>query len=140
MRTLVRAGFCPEANRSQATRLSEQSIDDFAIDVGQSEIASLKAIGQLRVIQAKAVQNCRLQIMHVNLVFSDMIAKFIRRPVSNALFGLARQSVANVIFLAVPVLVPTPMEQLHKPCAAFEQPPRQQTIVREGNFPRLRSV
>src|SRR5437667_11792729 len=38
-----------------------------------------------------------------------------------SLFGLARQPVANVVFFAVAMLVPAPVNNLHKPGAALEQ-------------------
>src|SRR5256885_17029799 len=45
------------------------------------------------------------------------------------LFGLAGQSIANVVFFAVTMLVPAPMKNLNKASAALEQPPGEQAVV-----------
>ena len=47
-------------------------------DIRQPEIAAHVAVGQLRVIQAQAVQHRRLQIVNVDLVFGDIESQIVR--------------------------------------------------------------
>ena len=44
---------------------------------------------------------------------------------------LVGEEVNDVVILARPVDVPAPVEQLHVSDALFEQPPRQQTVIRK---------
>jgi hypothetical protein len=44
----------------------QQLLHDFAVDIGQSEIAALEAERQPRVIEAQQVQNRGVQIVHVH--------------------------------------------------------------------------
>src|SRR5882672_414463 len=37
--------------------LRQQPLDDFAVDVGEAEIATLEAVGQLLVVEAEAMQH-----------------------------------------------------------------------------------
>ena|SRR5690349_22631974 len=54
----------PVANRES----DEQLLDDVSANVRETEVPSLEVIGQLRVIEAKQVQDGRLNVMHVDLL------------------------------------------------------------------------
>ena len=56
---------------SQNTRpaLREHLFDDLSADIGQAEIAALKAVGQAFVVDPQTVKNCCLEIMNVDRVF-----------------------------------------------------------------------
>ena len=61
-------------------------IDDLAMDVRQAVIAALKPVGKFLVLEAKAVEDGRLKIMHVYFVFRSMITEFIRRAMVDPAF------------------------------------------------------
>ena len=43
--------------------------DDVAVNIGQSEVAALKAVGQARVIEAEQVQQRRIEVMDVHGIY-----------------------------------------------------------------------
>ena len=43
--------------------------------VGQAEVAALILVGQLRMVDAQAVQNRGVQVVNVNRVLDDVVAK-----------------------------------------------------------------
>src|SRR6056297_321264 len=55
-----------------------------ATNIGQAEVASLKAIGQPLVIDAEEMQHRGMQIMDVDAVFDRFVAEFIRRTEAEA--------------------------------------------------------
>src|SRR5688572_6925409 len=80
------AGLAPYFRNSLLPRLSletfetvsgEQFLHDGAVNVGQAEIAPLKAVGQFGVIEAQQVEERRMQIMDVDPVFHDIEAQLI---------------------------------------------------------------
>ena len=52
-------------------------MDDPTVDVGQTKIPSLEAIGQPGMINAEEMQNRRVQVVHVDRVLDDSIAQLI---------------------------------------------------------------
>ena len=63
-------------------RLSEQSLHHLAAHIRQAEIAALKAIGQLGVINAQAVQHRGVEVMHADRVLRDVVAEIVSRAVN----------------------------------------------------------
>src|SRR4051794_38793394 len=55
----------------------EQLGDYLAVNVRQTVIAPLEAVGQLLVVQAEQVQNSRLQIVNVDGILNDVIAEVV---------------------------------------------------------------
>ena len=51
--------------------LREQLADDGAPHVGQAEVTSLVAVGQAGVVQAKAMQDRGLQVIHFDCILDD---------------------------------------------------------------------
>ena len=47
------------------------------MNVGQSEIAALEFVGQLRVVQAHQVKDGRVQIVDLNRIFDDVVAEIV---------------------------------------------------------------
>src|SRR5688572_14668802 len=58
--------------------LGEELGNNFAADVGQSEIAALKAEGELAVVKTQKVQERRLKVMNVYGIIDRGESKFIR--------------------------------------------------------------
>ena len=53
-------------------------MDYAAVDVGQAEVATGVAVGQLFVIHAENVQKGRVQVVHVDRSFHRCVADFVR--------------------------------------------------------------
>ena len=86
----------------------ENLADDVSTDVGQAEIAAGVAIGQLLVVQAQQVQDRRVQIVDVDLVFDGVIAVFVGGAVAHARLHAAagqphREAVGVVVAAVVPL-------------------------------------
>ena len=47
--------------------------------VGEAEVAALETEGELRVIEAEQVQDCRVQIVDVRAILDGVEAEFVRR-------------------------------------------------------------
>ena len=78
----------PEVNE-----LREDVANDMPMHIGEAELPALVAVGQPFVIEAKAMQNCCLQVVNVHRVFNDVETKVVEvnsgRPVSD---GVANDS------------------------------------------------
>src|ERR1700754_782521 len=64
--------------------LSNQPVHHVAGDIRQAEVAPLKAIGELRMIDAHLVQDRRMQIVHIYRIFADVVAQLVRLAISDA--------------------------------------------------------
>src|SRR5262249_53452724 len=62
----------------------QDSVDQFAVNVGQSEVTALKAIGQLLVIDAHAMQSGRIEVVDVDRVLDDVVAEIVSLTVADA--------------------------------------------------------
>src|SRR5207249_8347560 len=69
--------------------LSNNLIEDLSVHIRESERATLVAIGQLLVVEAQQMQHRGVQIMHVHQLLHDVVAKFIRAAVRDALLHAA---------------------------------------------------
>ena len=47
------------------------------MDVSEAKVASLRTVGQLGVVDTQQLQNCRLEIVDVNLALDDSKSQFI---------------------------------------------------------------
>ena len=54
------------------------------MDIGQAEVTALKLIGQALVIDAQKMQDCGIEIMNVDRIFNDVVAKIVRTAVGRA--------------------------------------------------------
>ena len=69
-------GACAQA-ASIAAVLRQHLLHDFAFHIRQPEIAAHVVVRQARVIQAEAIEQRGLQIVHVDLVFVDVQAEIV---------------------------------------------------------------
>ena len=56
------------------------------VDAGDPHVESLELVRQLAIINSHAVQNCCVQLMDVDRVFSDVITEVVRFAVNDAGF------------------------------------------------------
>ena len=54
--------------------LGECFLDDFSVDVGKSELAALKAIGEAFVVDAEEMKDRCVKVVNVDGVFKDVVA------------------------------------------------------------------
>ena len=62
----------------EKSKSGEPILDHIAGDVGQPEVASLKAVGELFVIQTKTVKHGGVQIIGMNRLFNPHSSRFHR--------------------------------------------------------------
>lgn len=62
---------------------------DFSVNVGQPEVSPLVSVGELLVVDAKAMQHGRVQIMNVNRLVDNVVAEIIGFAVDNTRFDTA---------------------------------------------------
>jgi hypothetical protein len=67
-----------------ARRSDQDVLHHFAVHIGQTEIAALEAIGQPGVIEAEEMEDRRLEVVHVDLVFHHPESELIGLPVAEA--------------------------------------------------------
>src|SRR4051812_29757940 len=84
MSTCMRAGCIRETIRATRTSDREELTDDVAVDVGEAVVAAAVAIGQSLMIESHHVQDCRVQVVDVDLVLHGMPAEFVGRAVDMA--------------------------------------------------------
>ena len=73
----------------EKSKSGEPILDHIAGDVGQPEVASLKAVGELFVIQTKTVKHGGVQIIGMNRFFNHIPADFIGFAVDMPAFKTA---------------------------------------------------
>src|SRR5262249_31352295 len=49
-------------------------LDQLAVNVGETEVPALEFVGKLGVVEAEAVQDRRLQVVHVDRLLGDVVA------------------------------------------------------------------
>jgi len=69
--------------------LGEDALHELAVDVGESVVATLEAVGEPRVIEAKEVQEHGVHIMHVHHVFDRIEPEVVGLAVDVAGFDAA---------------------------------------------------
>jgi hypothetical protein len=67
----------------------ENIANDPAVDIGQAEVAARVAVGEPGVVQPHQMQDRRVQVVHVNGVFGDLVAVFVRATVAETPFNSA---------------------------------------------------
>ena len=65
-------------------QLRQQRLHNFAVDVGEAEVAALVAVGELRVLDAHEVQDRRVEVVHMHGVADDVVAVVVRLAVRGA--------------------------------------------------------
>ena len=72
-----------------ALGLGEKLGDEVAVDIGKTVIATLEAVGEFFVVDTEAVEQCGLEIVHMNGGFGDGVAEVVGFPDVPALFNAA---------------------------------------------------
>src|SRR5688572_23594112 len=90
-------------------------MDDFAEDVGEAVVAALETVGEFCVLDAEAVEDCRLEVVDVDLVFGDVVPEVIGGAVGQTTFdsaagephgeGMGMMVAANEFFVLRAILV-----------------------------------
>ena len=57
--------------------LSQQLLHHIPCHVGQAEVATLMAVGELQMVQAQAMEQAGVQVMDVNLVLDHVQAELV---------------------------------------------------------------
>src|SRR6187431_2504354 len=57
--------------------------------IGQAELPTLETVSQLLMVDTKAMQDCRLEIVHVNRILDHVESKVIGRAMGDASFDAA---------------------------------------------------
>ena len=71
-------------NAGEDSRLSEDALDHFAVDIREAVIAALEAVGQLLMIEAEAVQDGGVLVVDVHGVLRDVVGIIVRLAVGHA--------------------------------------------------------
>ncbi len=66
--------------------LSQDVVDYVTVYVGESEISAGEAIGELLMVESKAVKDRGVKVMVVNLVLNGSESKIVRGTVNTASF------------------------------------------------------
>ena len=68
---------------------TQDFVNDFAVDVGESVVAALESIGKLFVIESKLVEQRGVKVMNMDLLFDDVETELIGLAVDVAWFESA---------------------------------------------------
>src|SRR2546423_2077625 len=79
----------PKILSNSGNGLRQNIVHHSPMDIGETKLASLIAVGQSFVIKAKAVQNCRLQIINMNRVLNHVESEVICAAIDYARFDPA---------------------------------------------------
>src|SRR5688572_26160700 len=66
--------------------LSQEALNHFAVNVGKPIVTATMSISEAGMIDSKEMQNGRVEIVHVNAVFSDGRAEFVGAAICKATF------------------------------------------------------
>jgi hypothetical protein len=80
---------CEAAIDHRAGASRQQRPDHRPVDVSQSEVASLEAVGEAFVVEAEQVEDGRLEVVDVDLVGGDMEAEVVGGAVAEPGFDAA---------------------------------------------------
>src|SRR5687767_5547855 len=79
----------------------ENSFDNFSVNIGQSKIASIEAVGQLFVIETEQMKKGGMKIMHVDFVFRRGGAEFIGCTINGSAFDPTPSQESGERFIVV---------------------------------------
>jgi hypothetical protein len=88
--------------------LSQDVLYHIAMHIRQAEMPPLELIGQLRVVNTQATQDCRVQIMDIHGILDDVVAEVVRFAEGKAPLDTAarheNRKAARVVIAAVVTL------------------------------------
>ena len=70
-------------------RSSDDRFDDFAVNIGEPEVAAGVAVSEFSVIEAELIQDGRVEVVDVDFVFDGLEAEVVRGAVGDAAFDAA---------------------------------------------------
>ena len=73
--------------------LAQDRLHYAAVHIRQPECAALKLIRELRVVDPQAVQDRRMQVMHVHRILDDVVAVVVRLAVRDARLDAAATTI-----------------------------------------------
>src|SRR5438477_12941179 len=73
-----------ERSRPNLIKSDEDAFDDFAMNVSEAKVATLKTVGEFFVIDAEAMQDCGIQVMDGHGILDDVVTKVVGLPVADA--------------------------------------------------------
>ena len=110
--------------------LTENVMNDFAVHVGQSKVASLITVGQLLMINSEQMKNGGLQVMHVDGVLHDVHAIVIGLSIAEpGLYSATGQPVSEAIRVMI-----TPVTGTRQFPLAINRTPKFTTPDHQGVF------
>src|SRR5262245_34235983 len=67
----------------------QDAVNDLAVDIGKAHVAATEAVGKAGVVDAEKVQDGRVEIVDLHLVFDGVEAVLVGRTIDNATFDAA---------------------------------------------------
>ena len=113
-------------------RLRENLFDYFAFDICQAKIPTLILVCQPGVIDAEAMQNCRVQIMNTHWIVRDVVAEIICLPDRHAgLYSAAREPDRETARMMIATVVLRRQSALRVDRAAKLAAPYHQRVIEQ---------
>src|ERR1044071_8425508 len=98
----------PELKLLSSYRSSEEIRDHSPLHIGQSEIAARISVCQLFVIDSQQRQDCRVQVVDMDLVFLGEVAVIVGGAVGDSLFYAASRQphgkTIGIVIATIPAL------------------------------------
>jgi len=91
----MNSGFGQDASETNgaetetAARLRDQTLHDFAVIIGEAEVAALVTVSETRVIDSELMQNRGLKIMGGDRIYNDIVAIFVGFAIDDTAFESA---------------------------------------------------
>ena len=108
--------------------LRTQFFHNFAKDIGKTEVAALKTVGQLGVVEPKELKHGRMQVMDVDFVAGCVETEFIGLAESDAWFDAAASQPHGE---TVRMMIPPVIAALNHGCAAEFSTPDDQCVFEQ---------
>src|SRR5438132_6923863 len=67
-------------------RLSQNLLHDIPVNIREAKVTAAVAIGQLLVIDAHEMKNCRVEIVHVHFILNRVPTELVRRAMDDTSF------------------------------------------------------
>ena len=90
---VLRALVLAPAGARGPDRLNQEFPDNVTRDVGEAKVATLKPVGQLGVLAAHQVKDGRVEVVNVDRVLDDVVAKIELAAAKNPMSARSTRSV-----------------------------------------------
>ena len=78
--------------------LSQNFLHEFSVDVGEAEVSSLEAVGELFVVEAEEVEEGGVEVVDVDLAIDHSEAEFVALAVDVTLLEADRGFAVQIVF------------------------------------------